>query len=425
PTHDPDDTELFKLPFVSPSSDGEITISTKTYFIIYEFNSDAIEGSLHGAQLETDGVDLEEGTLAAFSSINSSIVPVKATDDTLSLVAVNKSQPNDFAKPSFVTQGDRDKVVARLTLRVEDFNGSVEWSGLKLDRWITAGENSGNALYNKASDVKKISVWYDSTGDGLLQTTTTVKDTEVILVNIQDRKFPVDMTASSISATALTMQVSDIQKYFSADSPFDMAPGRLIINDEQTDPDMKEVVYFSTVNILGNTFGGLTRGAEGTTARDWSSGTYVSGQAILPIVDDDGSLKGQVIYDAEKDYFVTYDIEPLATVSSLANIGLSMRTTHYSKFVYPKQMSDTNIGVTPPGKSVSLIGKIKEYDDKVMIKAADTITGDTLQQKEVDRPILSFTAEADQSDAILRWLLVYATGSVVAEGSAMNDVSQV
>ncbi|MCK5358692.1 MAG: hypothetical protein KAJ48_09880, partial [Elusimicrobiales bacterium] len=420
PTHDPADTELFKLIF-DKQSYGEIGTSTKTFFIAYDFSPDAIEDLTHGASLEKAGIMLIGADVpASLATINSSVIPVIATSDTVKLVAINRVLPNDFSKPTSVTQNDINRPVARLTIKVNDDNGSAIWKGLKLDRWLTASENSGNPLYNKASDVSRISLWHDSTGDGLLQTTTTVKDTEVVLLTIGGRQFPIDIIASSITATATEMKVKDIQKYFPSDSPFDRAPGRLIINDEQTDPDMKEVVYFSTVNILGNTFGGLTRGAEGTTARDWSSGTYVSGQAILPIVDDDGSLKGQVIYDVEKDYFVTYDIEPLATVSSLANIGLSMRTTHYFKFVYPKQMSDTNIGVTPPGKSVSLIGKIKEHDDKVMIKAADTITGDTLQQKEVDRPILSFTAEADQSDAILRWLLVYATGSVVAEGSAMN-----
>ncbi|MCK5582801.1 MAG: hypothetical protein KAI33_03375, partial [Elusimicrobiales bacterium] len=397
--------------------------STKTFFIAYDFSPDAIEGLTHGASLEKAGIMLIGADVpASLATINSSIVPVVATSDTVKLVAINRVLPNDFSKPTSVTQNDINRPIARLTIKVDEDNGSAIWKGLKLDRWLTASENSGNPLHNKASDVSKISLWHDSTGDGLLQTTTTVKDTEVVLLTIGGRQFPIDIIASSITATATEMKVKDIQKYFPSDSPFDRAPGRLIINDEQTDPALKEVVYYSTVNILANTFGGLTRGAEGTTAMAWSSGTYVSGQAILPLIGDGGSLDGQVIYDTERDYFVTYDIDALATVSKNAYIGLSIRTSDYFKIVYPKRMHDDNIG---PIESASFVGKIEEYDDKILIVATDTITGNTLQQKELDKSILSFTAETDMSDAMFRWMMVYATGSVISEGSAMNDVSQV
>ncbi|MDA3821285.1 MAG: hypothetical protein PF450_01545, partial [Bacteroidales bacterium] len=422
PTHDPDDTESFKLTF-DQQSYGEIGISTKTFFIAYDFSSDAIEGLSHGASLEKAGIMLIGADVpSSLATINSSVVPIIATSDTVKLVAMNRVLPNDFSKPTSVTQNDVNKTIARLTITVDDFNGSAIWKGLKLDRWLTDAENSGNPLYNKASDVSKINLWYDSTGDGLLQTTTTVKDTEVVLLAVGGRQFPINTIASPITAAATEMEVDDIQKYFPSDSPFDMAPGRLIINDEQTDSTLKEIIYYSTVNVLNNTFGGLTRGAEGTVAMAWSSGTYVSGQAVLPLIGEGGSLDGQVIYDSEKDYFVTFDIDPLATVSKNAYIGLSIRSSDYFKIVYPKSMAEDNIG---PTASSSFVGKIEEYADKILIVATETVTGNTLQQKNEDQAILSFSAESDMSDSMFRWMMVYATGSVISEGSAMNDVSQV
>ncbi|MDP2866723.1 MAG: hypothetical protein Q8O90_10815, partial [Elusimicrobiota bacterium] len=399
-----------------------------------EFKPDAIPSPVplnpdtmitHGARLENSAVSLLDGVVGAFSPVVSSTVPLYATADMVYLADVNKSAPNDFSKPSFVTQGDVNKPVARLTMEIRDSIGSAVWRGLKLDRWVTGSENGNTPAWNKVTDVKRISLWHDSTGDGLLETTTTVKDTEVALPGAQPRVFPYDSLRTALVSTDTVIRVTDIQKFFPSDSPFPRAPGRLIMNDGQADPALKEVIYYSTINAQDNTFGGLTRAAEGTAKVLWSSGTVISGQAVLPLIGSGGSLDGQVLYSTPKDYFVTYDIDPLANVSNFSYLGLAMRSTGYFLIESPKFMSQANIGVASPGKTLSLIGRVAEYADAVTVKATDTIAGSTLQQKALNQPILNFTVETDVADAIWRWMLVYATGTVVKEGTAANDVSAV
>ncbi len=319
PAGSPDDPEQFILPILNSDIDGIVNKSTRTFFIVYEFEPDATPDLTHGAKLEQNKIAVSGANVKSFPAVHSSTVPILASSDSVHLDDFNKAEPNNFSQPTFVTQNDVNKPVARLTMSVLEPNRSAIWQGLKLDRWITAGENGGAPLYNKASDVKKISIWYDSDEDGLLNVSS---DTEVLLIGTQDRKFPIDILISSISAVDSTIEVSDIQKFFPTDSPFPMVPGRLVINDEQTDPDMKEVVYYSTVNIINNTFGGVLRGQEGTIARDWSTGTYISGQAILPLIGEGATLEGQTIYNTPKDYFVTYDIDPLATVNDLSLIHI-------------------------------------------------------------------------------------------------------
>jgi hypothetical protein len=321
-----------------------------------------------------------DGVVGAFQPIVSSTIPLYATSDVVYLSDVNKSQPNDFAKPSFVTQNDKNTPVARLTLQINGSQGSAIINGIKLDRWVTGAENGNTPAWNKVTDVKKISIWYDSTGDGLLETTTTVKDTEVLMVGPKPRTFPYDTLRTPLVSTDTVVRVNDIQKFFPSDSPFPQAPGRLVMNDGQADPALKEVIYYTTVNVLANSFGGLTRGGEGTASPDWSTSTVVSGQAVLPLSGDAGSLDGQVIYNAPKDYFITYDIDPLANVSSFAYLGLAIRSTDYIHIIPPKVMSTANVGVTAPGKSLSLIGRVREYPDAIVIKATDTVLGATLQQ---------------------------------------------
>jgi len=425
PAYDILDPDTFVLPLINPGLDGAVSVSTRTYYVVYEFGPDSIPNMSHGARIENSGLNLIDGVVGAFQPIVSSTIPLLATADIVYLTDVNKSQPNDFAKPSFVTQGDKDKAVVRLTMQINGSQGSAVWSGVKLDRWITAPENGDTPVWNKVTDVKKINIWNDFTGDGLLETTGTVKDMEVLLIGLKDRTFPYDALKAPLVSTDTNIRVYDIQKFFPSDSPFPMAPGRLIMNDGQADPSLKEVIYYSTVDVLGNAFAGLTRGAEGTVAVDWSTGTIVSGQAILPIIGEGGALDGQVIYNVAKDYFITYDIDPLANVSNFAYLGLAMRTTDYFKITSPKYMSSANIGVTPPGKSVSLIGKVREYADAVIVKASDTLTGPSLQQQALNQPVLVFTMETNVADAMWRWLMVYATGTVILDGTALNDISAV
>ncbi|MHB0996416.1 MAG: hypothetical protein ACYC2I_08615 [Elusimicrobiales bacterium] len=425
PSYDPNDPGTFVLPFYNPGLDGSISVSTRTYFVVYEFGPDAIPNQTHGARVENAGITLIDGVVGAFQPVTSSTVPLYATSDIVYLTDVNKSQPNGFATPSFVTQNDVNKAMVRLTMQINGSQGSAVWRGLKLDRWITGAENGDTPAWNKVTDVKKISIWHDSTGDGLLQTTTTVKDTEVLLVGTKNRIFPYSTLKAPLVSTDTVIRVTDIQQFFPTDSPFPMAPGRLIINDAQDDPSLKEVVYYNSVDVLSNSFGNIQRAREGTSKVVWSSGTVISGQAVLPLIGEGSTLDGQVLYTTAKDYFVTYDIAPLANVSNFSYLGLAIRSTDYFYIETPKVMSTVNIGVTAPGKSVSLIGKVREFADNITVIATDTITGDTLQQQTVNQPILDFTMRADVADAMWRFLLVYATGTVIQEGSALNDVSAV
>jgi hypothetical protein len=86
-------------------------------------------------------------------------------------------------------------------------------------------------------------------------------------------------------------------------------------------------------------------------------------------------------------------------------------------------MSTANVGVVT-GKTLSLVAKMKEYPDTVIMTATDTVTA-TLQQKAVNQPIIAFTMATDVADAKMRWILVYATGTVISDGTALNDVDTV
>ncbi|MEF3279377.1 MAG: hypothetical protein K6357_00185 [Elusimicrobiota bacterium] len=421
PVINPTDPNMWTLPLQYPSIDGYIDGSTRTYFIVYEFDEAAIPSTYHGARIDVDGVITEK--VASFSPIVSSTIPVVATGDIVRLEDVNRTPPNDFSKPSFLTQNDKNKAIARLTLKIQGAKGSALWKGIKLDRWITASENGGIPVNNKYDDVTSIKVWYDSNEDGLFDPEV---DTDVTLPSVKPRRFPASTLVAPISAGDTTsIKVSDISVYFPVDSPFPPVPGRLIINDDQPDPALKEVVYYSSIDYLNNAFTQITRGAEGTVARDWSSGTVISGQAFIPLAGDQNNPDGQIIYPIEKDYFITYDLSPLAYVSDYSNLGIAIRTTDYFSLQSPKIMSTYNIGVTPPGKSVSLVSRVKEYADKVIVIATQTVLGNTLQQKAVNQPVLSLEVKTDVADAIWRWVMIYATGSVISEGTAMNDVEAV
>jgi len=421
PVIDVNDPNMWTLPIQYPSIDGFIDTSSRTYFVVYEFDEAAIPNTYHGARIDADGIVTEK--VASFSPIVSSTIPVFATGDIVRLEDVNRSAPNDFSKPSFLTQNDKNKPVVRMTLKINAAKGSALWKGIKLDRWIVSSENGGTPVYNKYDDVTSINVWYDIDKDGLFDET---KDRNVNLPSINKRVFPASKLFTPITATDTTsIRVADISVYFPVDSPFPPAPGRLIINDDQPDPSLKEVVYYSSVDFINNSFTQITRGAEGTLARDWSSGTVISGQAVIPLVGDENNPDGQVIYPQEKDYFITYDISPLAYVSDYSNLGIAIRTTDYFNLQSPKIMSTYNIGVTPPGKSVSLVSRMREYADKVVIIATETTHGPTLQQKAKDQPVLNLEIKTDIADAKWRWIMIYATGSVISEGSALNDVEAV
>ena len=127
---------------------------------------------------------------------------------------------------------------------------------------------------------------------------------------------------------------------------------------------------------------------------------------------------------AQKDYFITYDIDPLANVSNFST----------SAWPYaPPIISDRLAQVHEPGQyrrhqtgqdplADRQRGRILRSRHG---KGTDTVTGTTLQQKAFNQPILNFTLNTNVADAIWRWMIVYATGTVIKEATAANDVSAV
>ena len=146
------DPGTFALPLYNPGVDGTVSIATRTYFVVYEFKPDAIPSPLpldpatmvtHGARLENSAVSLMDGVVGGFDPVASSTVPLYSTSDMVYLNDVNKSQPNDFAKPSLVTQNDKNKAVAALDGDTRDC--SAVWRG-PADRWVTGAENQHTRL---------------------------------------------------------------------------------------------------------------------------------------------------------------------------------------------------------------------------------------------------------------------------------------
>ena len=77
----------------------------------------------------------------------------------------------------------------------------------------------------------------------------------------------------------------------------------------------------------------------------------VSGQAHLGIT---GLLLGQeIVASPQKDYFITYDVDYLATVAPNANIGFEFPTTSYIKLQSPDIVDSVNIGFAPSGLTAS------------------------------------------------------------------------
>ncbi len=355
--------------------------------------------------------------------VESSKVVVYATVDEANVYDVNKSP---FTPPNAVVQGATNVGVMRLTI------GTVKrtaiWKGLKLDRTISRNGITGlpEGTINKPTDIVEIKLWYDKNQNGLLDPDTD----EVVNSNETPYSrpyFPYDYLAESIDSSTDVIKVTDIRKFFPDFSPFPNAPGRLIINDGSS-PDKIEIVTYSGVDIANNMFTGVTRGLDGTTAQSHSTGTIVSGQAILTVL---GSLGGQEItQNPPKDYIISFDINPLCTVTDKSNLGVEIPTTDYFMIISPDYMGNvlSKIGLRPPrgfGNTESYIGTIMEYSDLVTCEGADVITDQKLVQATIDKPIYRFTLETDVSEALWYGIRIYSTGTATSNNNILEEIKLV
>ncbi len=401
----------------------EISPSTITYFVSYKISDSAYVGKTHGAAIvDAADIRLGEGVVLPIPGYYSSLVTVIPTSDEMNLVDYNRTQPNNFSIPGAATQGDKDVVVARLTLQT--LQRTAIWTGLKLDRY------NPNRV-NQPEDIENIKVYYDANNNGLFD-----KNIDQ-LVTPTDRKytFPVSYLKVNVSTTDTTIYLEDVSKIALSPtidfSPFPEAPGRVVLSDGS---ENLEIIYYTGVDRTNNALTGCIRGQEGTTARFHPKGSKVSGQAILWILGkfyDLGPYRvGQeILSEYPKDYFVCVDINYLAKVHEASQLGISIRTTDYLKVVEPDFVANRFgiIGPKPQGKSESGIGSIMEYPDKVTFKLVDISTEVVayLQQGKTNIPVCAVVVYTDQSEAWWQQINIYGIGSATENNLLTDEVKYI
>ncbi|MDD5658257.1 MAG: hypothetical protein PHF00_13480, partial [Elusimicrobia bacterium] len=221
---------------------------------------------------------------------------------------------------------------------------------------------------------------------------------------------------------------------------------RLVLGDDQIDERKKEIVICAGLDLANNAFKNCLRAQEDTEPLEFSTGAVVSGSARLPIVGLTGS-GGQIVSVDPKNYFVTYDIDAQATVSPSANLGaligarrvveggaeLVLPNTGYFQLKAPKSMdasATSKVGVpviTPSGKTASFISNLGEIADYVRVVSTDAVDGPLgpFAQQKSTLAVASFVIQTDVSDALWRWMLVFATGTAAAQGAIASDVDLV
>ncbi|MCR4294189.1 MAG: hypothetical protein NUW21_01540, partial [Elusimicrobia bacterium] len=269
-----------------------------------------------------------------------------------------------------------------------------------------------------------IKVWLDRDGDGLLSTST---DTQVSPQNSTIHNFPTARLSTAVAPGDTSIYVDVIGGMFPADNPFPADPvSRLVLNDGQTDELLKEVVLCRGIDQTNGIYTDCLRGQEGTTAQAYSTGTVLSGPARIPIQALVGG-GGQVVETVKLDYFVTYDLDPLATVSTQANVGLAIPNTTYIQIRDPKTISTLNVALpSAGGRSASFVPRVTEYADFVKVTSSDTfdgVIGPFAQQKSTVA-VATLLMQTNVADAPWRWILVYATGTAASGGSIAADVEE-
>ncbi|MFA6002545.1 MAG: hypothetical protein WC881_00605 [Elusimicrobiota bacterium] len=462
----PGETRAATLTILDPSGvNGTIGTSTHTYFLAVDYSPSAEANQKHGFIITAS--DLSplpgNGTIGNIAPLISTEVVVQATPDIVRIIGVNDLGQDAItgelqeSVPSKVIQNDVNKPVMKLSMKVEE--GSAEWKGLKIDRWMASTWNSGTrqynqlfALHNKASDVSNVRVWMDRNGDGLLNTST---DTQVSPFSgdhvFLTSNLSVALSSAGVSSMTVTdIVVDNINGMFPADDPFVNDPAndynRLVLGDDQTDERKKEIVICTALDRSAGIFHNCLRAQEDTAPLAFSTGTVLSGSAHIPIMGLIGG-GGQIISTDKQDYFITYDIDAQATVSPSANIGVIIGSrrevqgpaevilpnTGYFLIRSPKHMDDsatTKVGVpvlSATGKTVSLVSNLAEISDKIRIVSTNAVDGPLgpFAQQQSTVAVAMFTIQADVSDALWRWLLVFATGTAAAAGNISSDVDLV
>ncbi|MBI4346137.1 MAG: hypothetical protein HY553_04740, partial [Elusimicrobia bacterium] len=406
-----------------------ISPSTNTYFIVYDYDPAAIPNLTHGVQVAgQDIIPLAgNGTVVPFATLASTTTIVRATSDQALVDKMNKLGSGSVNPvPSAITQNDINRPVGKLTMKTNA--GSAIWGGLKMDRWLHSSTQGGSlVLRNKASDVKDIRIWKDQDGNGLLDINV---DLQVSPQSGVQHGFPTSRLQVPLTSTDTALVFQNLSAFFPSDDVFANVPQRLVVNDDQLDENLKEVVWCNAVVFTSGSFTNCSRGQEGTTAQAFSTGTVVSASARVPIVGPGG---GQTLVAQPADFFVSYDIDPLATVGPGANLGMAIPSTAYFLIQAPKTMSqldasgNASVGVPPAGRTLSLVANMNEYADKVVVVATNTVDGPLgpfLQQKST-AAVLAFTLNTDIADSLFRWVLVTATGTSANAGTVGTDVDLV
>ena len=324
------------------------------------------------------------------------------SDDQLDVSAVN-SQGGGFSMPAFATQGDKNTQIMKLTLQARNPTGgstinSAILTNLRLDR-------SNPNWINHARDVDAIHLYYDANNNGVFDSS----DTEVTSTD-KSFQFAQSPLTANVDMSTTTINVASI-------IPFPPAPGRINIDNE--------IMTYS--GLVPGQLTGVTRGAEGTVISSHTIGTVVEGQAYLTIIDPTHILKGQAIVQTPKNYFITFDLDYLATVDLNSDLGVQIPTTTYFTVIAPKSVGNFSglIGLTPPEVTYSNISDIKEYADAVVLTSTDVptptgLTPNSLQQGATNQAVLRFTLQTNEARAALLNMTVTRTGT-----SSDSDVAAV
>ncbi|PIP81426.1 MAG: hypothetical protein COR54_20300, partial [Elusimicrobia bacterium CG22_combo_CG10-13_8_21_14_all_63_91] len=419
-----------------------VSASTITYYVVLSYAPGATPEKFHGLQVAGAASVIPlagNGDVQPFTAIVSTLSRVRATADLALIEAVNAQGcplpgnnclPQEFTASvaGSITQADKNAPVMKLSMKT--VSGSALWSGLKMDRWFHSSQQGGAVVVrNKASDVSDIKIWADVNDNGLLEPAT---DQVVSPLSGLIHKFPTAKLAVSINSTApspIDVFVDNIAAYIPDDDPFPIVPQRLVFADDQIDESGKEVMLCSDVDFSSNVWKNCLRAQEGTQQITFTTGTVISGPARIPLL---GLGGGQTLDTFGGDYFVAFDVNPLATVSDEANLGILIPNTFYFLIQEPKSMSTVGVGMPPPitvdGKTLSVVKNVSPYADKVVVITTNTVDdqdlGPFLQQKSTSA-VLAFEMYSDVADTQWRWVLVQATGTSAAVGAHVNDIERV
>ena len=440
--------------------------TTKYLFVVMGLADSADIGATLGVRIpsRTD-VQLSDGVMVDFQQ-DPSTAKFPALSGTPAITAtVDHLEINPVLSvaPAAATQGDTDVPLVRL-----DMNASAHTVILQSIRINRKNENE----VNLPSDVSNMRVYYDLDGDQHLDKTI---DQIVSLTNkpIVFKSSPLKSAISDVTTNIDVMDITDfpsapgrlvledntgnrevviynaidaVNNEFTnvtrgaegtqpvphaaqttvdgqaqipivgplngqeIDANFAFRPQTVLVSDidSSTGPivlnvgDTTEFPPTGTLQINAE-IGVLYTGKTQTTLTGVTRSTPVNHFAGDPVL---GSQRN-------KSFFIVYDIDPLAIPGRLAKqqtvLGLDIPTTSYIGVQAPDL-------VDPVPSFNAEIGDILEYGDKVTVIATNTVLADptkdkTLQQQEVNRPVIQMMLATNQSEAFFTGLQVVSTGT--------------